>query len=212
MQRPSLKIVIPKRNPELEFRKSSIVSMLKYMYKNEDSTETTLQTIFNGLKEKTSIQCIKCHALFVNERAIIYVKSITINNCEIPINLGFYKSTGISRGDTTIKNCWFPTTHLSQIVKDFCHFAKPEDNYILKYDSIYTLSTNVDEIKEQDDLLHYGRFINENNALVSYFLYSKNKVLSELVFEFFSIKSSNKIIHYTDFLEESELLTIRNED
>jgi hypothetical protein len=69
-----------------------------------------------------------------------------------------------------------------------------------------TLSTNEDEIKEQDMLIKYGRFINENNALVSCFLNKNNNLLSKLVFEQFKIESNKYIINYTDFLQEPELI------
>jgi|688.fasta_scaffold205586_2 hypothetical protein len=182
------------------------------MYKNEDTAETTLQVIFRGLTNMQNINSIKCHTLFViNDRPIIYVKSITINNCEIPIHMGFYRSTGISRGDKKIKNYWFPTTHLSQLVKDFYHIDKPEDNYILKYDNkSLILSTDETEIKEQDELLTYGRFITINNALVSYFLTTKNEVLP--TFKPFTLESYVTIIHYTDCLQEPELVILSCDD
>lgn len=210
MQRPALKVIIPPPHP-YPFRKATIVSMLKYMYKNEDTAETTLQTIFNGLTDVKNIHSIKCHPLFIiNDRPIIYVKTITINNCEIPIHMGFYRSTGISRGDKTIRNYWFPTTHLSQLAKDFYHIAKPEDNYLVKYDNkSLVLSSDETEIKEQDELLTYGRFINENNALVCYFLTTKNELLP--TYKPFSIDSYATIIHYTDCLQEPELV-IRHDD
>ena len=199
----SLTVIIPKRNHEMDFRRSVILSMLRHMSSN---TEMTLKTIFYSLKDKP-ITTIKCHLVFViNERPIIYVKSIIINNCEIPIHLGFYKSTGTSRYDRTIKDYWFPTTQMICIAKDCYKLDKPEDNYILKYDHITTLSTNEDEIKEQDMLLKYGRFINENNALVSYFLNTKNKLLSELVFEQFKMDTNKYSINYTDYLQEPELI------
>jgi hypothetical protein len=199
----SLSITIPKRDIKMDFRKSTILSMLRYMTL---STEMTLETIFDSLKDK-AITSIKCHLVFViNERPIIYVKSITINNCEIPIHLGFYKSTGTSRYDITIKDYWFPTTRLRYIAKYCYKLDKPEDNYILKYDHMSTLSTNEDEIKEQDILIKYGRFINENNALICYILNNKNTFLSELVFEQCKIESNKYIINYTDFLQEPELI------
>ena len=202
----SLSITIPKRDLKMDLRRSTILSMLRYMSSFADTTEITLKTIFDSLKDK-AITTIKCHLVFViNERPIIYVKSITINNCEIPIHSGFYKSTGISRHDRTIKDCWFPTTRLRYIAKNCYKLDKPEDNYILKYDHMYTLSTNEDEIKEQDMLIKYGRFINENNALICFFLNKKNKLLSELVFEQCKIESNKYIINYTDFLQEPELI------
>jgi hypothetical protein len=204
----SLSITIPKRDIKMELRKSTILSMLRYMSSFTDTTELVLKTIFDSLKDKAiNINFMKCHLVFViNERPIIYVKSITINNCEIPIHSGFYKSTGISRHDITIKDCWFPTTRLRYIAKYCYKLDKPEDNYILKYDHMSTLSTNEDEIKEQDMLIKYGRFINENNALVSCFLNKNNNLLSKLVFEQFKIESNKYIINYTDFLQEPELI------
>jgi hypothetical protein len=206
----SLTVIIPKRNPEMDFRRSTILSMLRYMTLFTETTEMTLKTIFDSLKDK-AITSIKCHLVFViNERPIIYVKSITINNCEIPIHLGFYKSTGTSRYDRTIKDYWFPTTQMRCIANDCYKLDKPEDNYILKYDHMTTLSTNEDEIKEQDMLMKYGRFINENNALVSYFLHNKNKLVSELVFEQFKMDTNKYSINYTDYLQEPELIMMMN--
>jgi len=208
---PSLTVIIPKRNPEMDFRRSTILSMLRYMTLSTETTEMTFKTIFDSLKDKASTS-IKCHLVFViNERPIIYVKSITINNCEIPIHLGFYKSTGTSRYDITIKDYWFPTTQMRCIAKDCYKLDKPEDNYILKYDHMTTLSTNEDEIKEQDMLMKYGRFINENNALVSYFLHNKNKLVSALVFEQFKMDTNKYSINYTDYLQEPELIINYND-
>ena len=199
----ALRLQIPIKDPVSVLRKANIMTMLKYMFNDIEDTQTTLNSIFDGLRDKfkETIYDIKYHKIFIiNERPIIYVTSITINNIETPINMGFYKSLGTSRGDSTIKDYWFPTTKLLHIINDVYKLAKPEDNYVLKYDASYKLSKTEDDIIEQDNLLRYGRFINEHIALVCYILYNHNHLLINSEFAQAQLQSCGRTIPYTDFL------------
>jgi hypothetical protein len=204
-----LTLQLPPKDPESDLRKFNIMSMLKYMCSDVKNTQNTLNSIFDGIIYETindSIN-IKYHKIFIIEkRPIVYVTSIIINNIEIPINMGFYKSMGISRRDSTIKNYWFPTTQIIQLSNNNYKLSKSEDNYILKYDAIYKLSKNEVDIIEQNNLIQYGRFINKNYALVCYVLYKNNHLLSECEFSPAHFQLYDTNIIYTDFLQGPELI------
>ena len=207
----NLKLQMPQRDPVMDLRKFNIMSMLRYMCNDVENTQTVLNTIFAGV---SNIECcINYHKVFIiNERPIVYVTSLTLNNSEIPINMGFYKSLGISRGDSTIKEYWFPTTQIIRLLNNY-KLSKPEDNYILKYDAIYKLSTNEADIKEQDDLLKYGRFINKHYALICYLLYQNNSTILDSDFIPAQLQPNDISIHYTTFIKgcaTSSKATINN--
>ena len=216
----NLKLQMPQRDPVMDLRKFNIMSMLRYMCNDVENTQTVLNTIFAGV---SNIECcINYHKVFIiNERPIVYVTSLTLNNSEIPINMGFYKSLGISRGDSTIKEYWFPTTQIIRLLNNYklskpednYKLSKPEDNYILKYDAIYKLSTNEADIKEQDDLLKYGRFINKHYALICYLLYQNNSTILDSDFIPAQLQPNDISIHYTTFIKgcaTSSKATINN--
>lgn len=192
-----------KKNEELIFRKQSIINMLKYMTDKDNS----IQVIFDELTDKKNINNIKYYKLFnINERPILYVKSITINGIEIPIDLSFYKSTGTSRGDEAIKDYWFPTTKI-RIEDGKYKLSKLEDAYLAKYENMANINTSRN-IVEEYDLLKYGRFITINNALVGYFLYKNNNILLNSSFDPVNLEKLStykSYIPYTDFIQEPEL-------
>lgn len=90
----------------------------------------------------------------------------------------FYKSTGTSRGDISIKGLWFPFTG-----KMYERFEKPEDKYInalLMFKSALMFEEippgDISLIKEMihnPDIFECGRFIDKVNASISSSLYSK---------------------------------------
>uniref|UniRef100_A0A6C0HGJ7 Uncharacterized protein n=1 Tax=viral metagenome TaxID=1070528 RepID=A0A6C0HGJ7_9ZZZZ len=202
----NLKIKIPVKDPEAVLRKANILSMLRFMCNDINDTQTTLNSIFNRLS-KEPITCIKYHPIaMISGRPIVYVTSMVINDTEIPINMGFYKSTGISRSDSTIKECWFPTTQAIRITEDKYRLEKPEDNYILKYENCYNLSNH--DILEQEELLHYGRFINKKYASVCYFLYKHNTLLADSLFVPIE---PHRIIVYSVFLQGKESILLSDD-
>jgi len=206
--RPLLSLApFQKKNEDLIFQRRNIITMLKYMYRDEKSY--SINNIFHDLIDKNTINTIKYYKLFIiNDRPILYVKSITVNRVEIHINLSFYRSSGISRGDESIKNYWFPTTHIRIDYDKKYILAKLEDNYLEKYENMPILTDPSRNREEEEGILNYGRYITMNNALVGYFLFTNNDVFPNSSFEEINLEQLSNYtnyIPYTDFIREPEL-------
>ena len=119
-------------------------------------------------------------------RDITKINSITIEGKPKKefkdLNLYFYKSTGSSRPGDNIEGIYFPLNYFPSddkkiylFQKDYgiIRIKKPEDHYKIKYE-LLSLSLTEKELKkieeESTELLKYGRFITEENALISKYL------------------------------------------
>jgi hypothetical protein len=110
------------------------------------------------------------HIFTLQDRPIIFVYSIDIDGAKTPINMAFYKSTGLSRG-TGLEKTWLPTIGIDIISNSI---IKLEEYYVYKYvisPNRISEITHPDNKQEVDDLLTYKRFINRNNAITSYYLW-----------------------------------------
>ena len=122
----------------------------------------------------------------LKKRDITKINSITIEGKPKKefkdLNLYFYKSTGSSRPGDNIEGIYFPLNYFPSddkkiylFQKDYgiIRIKKPEDHYKIKYE-LLSLSLTEKELKkieeESTELLKYGRFITEENALISKYL------------------------------------------
>ena len=120
-------------------------------------------------------------------RGIVQINSITIGRKEKKFKkLYFFKSSGSSRPDDKIKDIYFPINYLPSVditgKEDIYLFQKehtgvrikkPEDYYKFIFENLslaeyLSQKEKFDALKNQ--LLKYGRFITEENALISKYL------------------------------------------
>lgn len=142
--------------------------------------------IFNVLESKNDYLLVNIiEKIFSN--GITYEIAIVINKSTPSQEYFFYNSSGTSRssGDLGIKGIWFPVAINSlDELDNKDRVPKQDDSYL--EDSYYLdrqIETETKTDKSDDTIytthiLTYGRFINKNNALISYFLlklsYAKN--------------------------------------
>ena len=186
------KLDLSKKN---EYNPSLITGKLTHMNKND------IIKIFKEL-EKYTISDLNYHEVInIKGRPVIYVKSIKINDEEKDINMGFYISSGTSR-KTGLEGYWLPVTNIyksSNILKgnEIFKYRKPEDKYIM--DSKEINPSNYNELQK------YMRFINEENAIVSYYL-SKNS--PELILESIDekeIEKADKLNNFEEYIHEENI-------
>jgi hypothetical protein len=177
-----------------------IRDLLRYM------SPYDLYIIFNNLRE----DILKIKKINYNvianlkekvDRLIIFVDSIElIDGTIIQIQTSFFKSSGTSRS-AGCTNCWIPTNYFDCTTT---RISKEEDKYLTdiemfevtskpsiikqqsyinqtKLTEINEIITNFEEFKTLvNNLLRYGRFINNNIALASIILYWLDKSLPDL--------------------------------
>ena len=151
---------------------TSVQSCIKYM------PISKIQEIYKLLDRK--IDYIKlCGLLNLGDRPMIYIKSVKFNDNEkeTPALCSFYRSTGTSRGDVSIKNIWFPAKGLTRST-----IAKLEDDILNRInhsiDLLQGMHANEETIKFYEELLSnsetnvvkYCRFINEFYSSISKYL------------------------------------------
>ena len=96
---------------------------------------------------------------------------ITSVNGKETNGLVFYRSSGVSRLDSSIKDIWFPCGEKTCVSPISKRITKAEDKYLLS-NSILSSQVNLenntyDPTNEMPYLTKYGRFINKNNAIIS---------------------------------------------
>jgi hypothetical protein len=134
---------------------SDIIKSLKHM----DLPQ--VENIYSSISEHFLQNMVYYELFTYEERLFIYVVSIDVDGVTTPVNMGFYKSTGTSRG-TGLNNIWLPTLSMAP----YGPIIKAEDPYLLKYG----IKGGVRNIDEEEQLITYKRFINKQYALVSFFL------------------------------------------
>ena len=177
-----------------------------------------VMTIINGIKRMTEKDIIDIFSTFlpenltnlkyinlfnIKDRIIIFVISIDIDSKTIPINMAFYKSTGTSRNNETIKGYWFLTIQYGLNDK----LVKPEDEYL--EESLYSKDFMTLEMK--NNLKDYKRFINKQYAQVSYFLTKSEEIYPYLFTDIPQLQELNVTI-FSDFVNKNnfEILTIES--
>tara|TARA_B100000989_G_C19507898_1_gene457383 strand:+ start:810 stop:1553 length:744 start_codon:yes stop_codon:yes gene_type:complete len=127
----------------------------------------------------------------LNARKILKINKIKIGSEEKePDNLYFFKSSGSSRPGDNIEGIYFPLnylpsvdnpdkTYLFELESNGIRIKKPEDYYKsifiqISLEGYLSDKENHDALKNQ--LLKYGRFINEENALISKYLTNKDSI------------------------------------
>jgi hypothetical protein len=132
----------------------------------------------------SAVEYIKiCPFMVYNDRPIIYVHSLKFANqpTETIINRSFYKSTGTSRNDITIRDIWFPMSDLGfrqgsvfrgGKVTFYAIIGKMEDEILVQLMEELPFDMNA-------DYHTYYRFINENNTYVSKIL--RNVITPEIL-------------------------------
>lgn len=162
---------VMREDPKTELNNMKIVSILQQMNKPQ------INKLFEEINTDTITKINYALIGDYSGRKIIYVISFNRNTDEIPINMFFYSSSGISREGTDIKDYIFPCTGFSEAIREI-KIDKLEDEYIHKY--IREESSDVRDMKEEEELLKYGRFINLNNTIVGKILYqNREKIFSD---------------------------------
>jgi len=127
----------------------------------------------------------------LNARKILKINRIKIGSEEKKLdNLYFFKSSGSSRPGDNIEGIYFPLnylpsvdnpdkTYLFELESNGIRIKKPEDYYKsifiqISLDDYLDNKKKLDALKNQ--LLKYGRFITEENALISKYLINKDLV------------------------------------
>lgn len=128
----------------------------------------------------------------LNARKILKINKITIGSEEKELdNLYFFKSSGSSRPGDNIEGIYFPLNYLPSVDNKIYLFElesngirikKPEDYYksifiqisLEGYLDDKKKKKNLDALKNQ--LLKYGRFITEENALISKYLFYQDSI------------------------------------
>ena len=98
------------------------------------------------------------------------VQIMAINGKKLHHNLIFYKSSGTSRGNSTIKDIWFPCGNGCD-PQESRRITKAEDIYLGSYNDLVAqvdLENNAYAPKNNEPhLKKYARFINKTNAIIS---------------------------------------------
>ena len=187
-RKPKLPLLTPKITPEqinIKIKYEQIVNNLKNM------SQPFVLDLFGTINIDDVIGLnIKIIGYFINHY-FVYVNKLILKSGEIDINVMFYLSTGQSRG-TGLENTWLPTTGISlksKMLGDSSQIRihKPEDEYILFYEKLLA-DGNYNEEYVNNDLLTYGRFMNNLNTKISKFMSTQELVNPEI----FKGKSINK--------------------
>jgi hypothetical protein len=127
----------------------------------------------------------------LNARKILKINTITIGSEEKEFEeLYFFKSSGSSRPGDNIEGIYFPLnylpsvdnpdkTYLFELESNGIRIKKPEDYYksIFTQISLEGYSSNKEKLNAlKNQLLNYGRFITEENALISKYLYNQDSI------------------------------------
>ena len=149
--------------PKTFSKKNDVLYNLKHMSIKQ------INKIYYELKRENIDFTFDCKVLAsFHGRDIVQINSI--NGKPLENNLFFYKSSGVSRMDKSIKDIWFPcgekcVSPLSQRI------TKAEDNFLLNEMMLESqLNSETNSYKPSDNipyLTKYGRFINKQNALIS---------------------------------------------
>ena len=98
------------------------------------------------------------------------VKITSINEKPLETDLFFYKSSGISGMDNSIKDIWFPCGEKC-VSKYSQRITKAEDKFLLNEMMLESqLNSETNSYNPKDNmpyLTKYARFINKQNALIS---------------------------------------------
>lgn len=110
-------------------------------------------------------------------RLIVFVEDVIVDGIRLRIGSSFFRSTGTSRGDSSISGSWFPCTGI--IKNPFSDkITKLEDRYILDLeDPGISDSAKQNIINEIGD---NGRFITRKNAIASKALSSISSILDSV--------------------------------
>ena len=144
-----------------EPKKYSIANSVRYRLKHMDKKQ--IDKIYDDIKSENVDFTFDCKVLAsVHGRDMVRITSI--NGNPLDNELVFYRSSGVSRFNSSIKGIWFPCgdkTCISPISK---RITKAEDKYLLS-NSTLTSQVNLennayDPTNEMSYLTKYGRFIN----------------------------------------------------
>lgn len=151
-----------------EPKKYTIANSVRYRLKHMDKKQ--IDKIYDDIKSENIDFTFDCKVLAsVHGRDMVRITSI--NGNPLDNELIFYRSSGVSRFNSSIKGIWFPCgdkTCISPISK---RITKAEDKYLLS-NSRLTSQVNLENnaynpTNEMPYLTKYGRFINKNNAIIS---------------------------------------------
>ena len=151
-------------NPDQEARQKQINSVT---YNLKHMSGAFIKRIYDELSKEDLDFTFDCKILEpVSGRDMVQI--MAINGTKLHHNLIFYKSSGTSRGNHTIKDIWFPCGSCSPHER---RITKAEDIYLGSYNDLVAqvdLENNAYAPKNNEPhLKKYGRFINKTNAIIS---------------------------------------------
>jgi hypothetical protein len=149
--------------PKEFLKKNSVKYSLQHMQKNQ------IDKIYNDIRKESLDFTFDCKVLAsVHGRDMVKITSI--NSKDLKDDLVFYRSSGVSRLNSSIKDIWFPCgrTCISPISK---RITKAENKYLMN-NNILSLQVDKEDnsYKPTNNSVHlskYGRFINKNYAIIS---------------------------------------------
>ena len=164
-----------RRPPPLEFFKSEQPKNKKFSKKNSVKYSLKympiqqIRKIYDSIKKQNIDFTFGCKILpSVHGRDMVKITSI--NGKKLYNDLVFYKSTGTSRNNNSLKNIWFPCGEqcISPISK---RITKAENKFLLRNNNLQN-QVNIENNSYRPNnntpfLSKYGRFINKNNAMIS---------------------------------------------
>ena len=145
----------------------TIANSVRYRLKHMDKKQ--IDKIYNDIKKENVDFTFDCKVLApVHGRDMVRITSV---NGKETNGLVFYRSSGVSRLDSSIKDIWFPCGEKTCVSPISKRITKAEDKYLLS-NSILSSQVNLenntyDPTNEMPYLTKYGRFINKNNAIIS---------------------------------------------
>jgi len=150
--------------PQSFSKKNSVKYSLEHMQKAH------IDKIYNGIRKENIDFTFDCKVLEqVHGRDMVKITSI--NSKKIKGNLVFYRSSGKSRQDTSIKNIWFPCGDKSCVSPISKRITKAENKYLLNNSKLVSQvnkeSNTYNPTNNTPYLSKYGRFINKTNAIIS---------------------------------------------
>jgi len=149
--------------PKTFSKKNDVLYNLKHMSIKQ------INKIFDELKRENIDFTFDCKVLAsFHGRDIVQINSI--NGKPLETDLFFYKSSGVSRMDKSIKDIWFPCGEKC-VSPSSQRITKAEDKFLLNDMMLESqLNSETNSYKPEDNIPHltrYGRFINKQNAFIS---------------------------------------------